>query len=180
LLAEVRRLAQRERGATAQLIASLVELDTRKLFHGEGCSSLFTYCTQVLHLSEGAAYGRIQAARATRRFPIILKFFTDGTLNLTTIGLLAPHLTESNHRDLLEAARHKSKRDVERQVAGLHPRPDVPPSVRRLPAPQPSIETQLPDPGDGGHEQPRGAGPSDAGADASDDRRPAFARTVSD
>jgi hypothetical protein len=66
LLTEVTRLAHREREATAQLIASLAELDERKLYLGEGCSSLFTYCTEVLHLSEGAAYGRIQAARAPR------------------------------------------------------------------------------------------------------------------
>ena len=50
LLTVVKRLAHHEREATAQLIASLVELDSRRLYLGEGCSSLFTYCTQVLHL----------------------------------------------------------------------------------------------------------------------------------
>lgn len=134
-LTEVKRLAQRERDATAQLIASLVELDTRKLYLGEGCSSLFTYCTSVLHLSESAAYGRIAAARAARRFPLILGLLAEGALNLTTVGLLAPHITDDNHRAVLEEARYKSKRDVEHQVAALHPRPDVPSSVRKLPAP---------------------------------------------
>lgn len=74
LLAEVTRLASRERRATAELVASLAELDARRRYLGEGCSSLFTYCTQVLHLSEHAAYGRIQAARAARRFPAISRF----------------------------------------------------------------------------------------------------------
>ena len=64
LLRHVAHLAQQERHATAQLIASLTELDIRKLYLREGCASLFTYCTQVLHLSEHAAYGRIEAARA--------------------------------------------------------------------------------------------------------------------
>ena len=57
LLQEVRRLASQERHAIARLIAALGELDARRLYLGEGCSSLFTYCTQVLHLSEHAAYG---------------------------------------------------------------------------------------------------------------------------
>ena len=70
LLAEVRRLAGDERRATAAFIGSLMELDARRLFLGEGCSSLFSYCTQVLHLSEGSAYNRIEAARAARRFPL--------------------------------------------------------------------------------------------------------------
>jgi hypothetical protein len=67
LLATVHPLAADERRATASLIASLAELDERRLYLAEGCSSLFTYCTQVLHLSEHAAYGRIEAARVTRR-----------------------------------------------------------------------------------------------------------------
>ena len=51
LLEEVKLLAGREHEATARLIASLAELDARRLYLGEGFSSLFTYCTQCLHLS---------------------------------------------------------------------------------------------------------------------------------
>ena len=72
LLANVKRLAQTECRATAALVRSLMELDVRQLFLGEGYSSLFTYCTQALHLAEGAAYYRIEAARTSRRFPAIL------------------------------------------------------------------------------------------------------------
>ena len=57
LLIEVRTLAGLERNATARLIAALSEVDARRLYLAEGCSSLFTYCTQALHLSEHAAYG---------------------------------------------------------------------------------------------------------------------------
>jgi hypothetical protein len=44
LLAEVNGLTSHERQATALLIASLAELDARRLYLMEGCSSLFTYC----------------------------------------------------------------------------------------------------------------------------------------
>lgn len=57
LLAETHRLAECERHATAHVIAALMEVDGRKLYLGEGCRSLFTYCTEVLHFSEHAAYG---------------------------------------------------------------------------------------------------------------------------
>jgi len=67
LLATVKGLATSERRATAALVRSLMELDVRRLHLGEGYSSLFTYCTQALHLAEGAAYNRIEAARAARR-----------------------------------------------------------------------------------------------------------------
>ena len=138
LLWEVQTLAGREREATARLIASLAELDARRLYLGEGYSSLFTYCTQCLHLSEHAAYGRIEAARAARRFPDIFDLLADGSVTLTTVCLLAPHLTPENHEQLLNAARHKSKRDVERQVSGLRPSPSVASVIRKLPAPKPN------------------------------------------
>jgi hypothetical protein len=134
LLAEVKRLAVRECQATADLIASLAELDARRLYLGEGCASLFTYCTEVLHLSEHAAYRRIEAARAARRFPLILDRLAEGAITLTAVGLLAPHFTADTHRALLDAARHRSKREIEQLVFHLHPQPDVPASVRRLPA----------------------------------------------
>ena len=133
LLAEVTHLAGCERHTTAQLIAGLSELDARRLYLGQGCSSTFTYCTHVLRLSEHAAYNRIEAARAARRFPSILDRLADGSITLTTICLLAAHLTPENHRDVLDAARHRSKREVEGIVARLRPLPPVPSSVRKLP-----------------------------------------------
>jgi 5-methylcytosine-specific restriction endonuclease McrA len=136
LLNEVKRLAQDERNVTARLIASLAELDARRLYLGEGCSSLFTYCTHILHLSEHAAYGRIEAARAARRFRSILELLAEGAITLTTVTLLAPHLTPENTRKVLESARHKSKREVEQIVAGLNPRPAVPATIRKLPEPK--------------------------------------------
>src|ERR671918_384338 len=90
LIAELARLAAGEREATVRLIASLMEFDARRLYLGAGCSSLFTYCTQVLHLSEHAAYHRIEAARAARRFPVILDRHAEGSIHLTAVPPLAP------------------------------------------------------------------------------------------
>jgi 5-methylcytosine-specific restriction endonuclease McrA len=137
LLAEAPRAVAHERRATAHVIALLMELDTRRLYLGAGYSSLFVYCTQALHLSEHATYGRIEAARAARRFPMILDLLADGSITLTTVTLLASELTHENHRAVLERARHKSKRDILLLVAALHPRPAVPSVVRKLPASRP-------------------------------------------
>ncbi|MCL6650063.1 MAG: hypothetical protein K6U89_17245 [Chloroflexi bacterium] len=133
LLTRVTVLAAREREATVALVAHLAELDARGLHLAAGYASLFSYCTGALHLSEHAAYHRIQAARAVRRFPVILELLASGALTLTTVTLLAPHLTSANHRELLQAASGRSKREVEVLVASLHPQPPVPVMIRRLP-----------------------------------------------
>ncbi|HEU4926916.1 MAG TPA: HNH endonuclease signature motif containing protein, partial [Vicinamibacterales bacterium] len=109
-----------------------------------GCSSMFSYCTQVLHLSEHAAYARIAAARAATRFPVVMGLLIEGAITLTTITLLGRYLTADNHAALLESARHKSKADVEMLVATLHPQPDVASSVRKVPAPKLPAATTAP------------------------------------
>lgn len=136
LLAEIKTLADDERRATAALVGLLAELDARRLYLRESCSSLFTYCTRVLHLSEHAAYGRIEAARAARRFAMILDLLADGSLTLTAVCLVAPHLTPGNHQDVLGAAGHKSRREVELLVASIRPQPPIASSVRKVPVRQ--------------------------------------------
>src|SRR5262245_55391765 len=139
LLATVKRLAATECQSTAALVRSLMELDERRLYLGEGYSSLFTYCTQALHLAEGSAYNRIEAARAARRFPAVLTALEEGAVTLTTIRLVAPHLTMANHQDVLARARHKGKREIETLVASLRPLPSVAPTIRRLREPRPVL-----------------------------------------
>lgn len=166
LLGRVSELAARERRVTVELVASLAELDARRLYLGLGCSSLYTYCTHVLHLSEHAAYGRIEAARAARRFPQILDHLAAGELTLTAVCLLAPVLTPQNHRELLNEARHESKRDVEQIVVRVRPQPAVPSTVRKLPPrqsaaqPAPTVIAAL---GNQSHadERPEPIGPSE-------------------
>jgi hypothetical protein len=144
LVAEVKSLTMREQEATARLIAHLAELDARRLHLAAGFSSLFTYCTEVLGLSEAEAYNRIEAARTARRFPVILDMLGEGILNLTTVRLLARHLTAENHEALLTEAARKSRRQVEELLAGHCPQPDVAPSVRKLPATTPTLSPATP------------------------------------
>jgi hypothetical protein len=136
LLDAAKHLVIEEHLATAALLRALMEIDTRRLYLGEGCASMFSYCTQVLHLAEGAAYNRIEAARAARGYPLILELFEQGTITLTAVRLLAPHLTAENHVAVLTSATHKSKREIEELVCALKPKPDAPTVVRRLPTPR--------------------------------------------
>jgi hypothetical protein len=136
LLDTAKRLALEERRATAALLRALMEIDSRRLYLGQGCASMFAYCTQVLHLAEGAAYNRIEAARAARGYPVILGLLEQSAITLTTVRLLAPHLTKENHADVLASARHKSRREVEELIAALRPKPDAPVIVRKVPQPR--------------------------------------------
>jgi hypothetical protein len=142
LTAELKRLVRDDQRLCANLLAHLAEVDTRRLYLREAAPSLFAYAVEVLHLPEDAAYKRITAARAARSYPILFELVASGELHLSAVTLLAPHLTEANHRELCEAARGKSKRAIEQLIAERFPRPDAATLLRKLPAPTQPAATQ--------------------------------------
>jgi len=135
LLHNLSEILQQSRRVDAELVAHIGEVDHRRLFAREACSSMFKYSVEVLHLSEPEAYLRIAVARAARKHPMLLTMLADGRLHLSGIALLAPHLTEENSEVVLTRAAHLSKRQIEELVAELAPKLDVPASIRKLPTP---------------------------------------------
>lgn len=132
LLEEFAFTLERDRGTTVELLIQMGEIEARRLYVGLGHSSMYTYCTGPLRMCESTACRRIRAARVARRFPIVLPMLADGTLHLSAVSELAPHLTRQNAGALLAEAAHKSKAQVARLVARHFPRPDVATVVRPL------------------------------------------------
>jgi len=146
----LRDMANRERVATAELIAHLAELDTRSLLYAaKGFGSLFRYCTDALGFSEDAACARIDAARAVRRFPVVLDHLASGSLTVTALRIIGKHLTVENHEELLRRASGLTVAELTKLAATLAPRPDAAPVIRRaepkLSAPMPSAPSLFDD-----------------------------------
>ena len=64
---------------------------------------------------------------------MILERLADGSVTLTAIRLLGPHLTADNCERVLGLAKHAKKRAIEELIASLDPKPDVPSVIRKLP-----------------------------------------------
>jgi hypothetical protein len=126
-------LVDEDRQNTAALIAYIAEIDRRKLYLEHACSSMFTFCTERFGMSEAITHKRIRTGRAASRFPCILGMLARGEIHLTGVHLLASHLTEENHREVLRRAKHRTTREIEKLVAELAPTPDVPSVIRKLP-----------------------------------------------
>jgi HNH endonuclease len=107
----------RERGISAEVLAYIAEIDRRKLYRDRGYGSMFSFLVGEHGYSDDAALKRIQAARASRSFPILLSALADGRLHLTAICLLAPHLTVDNARGLVAEATHRRSAEIERLLA---------------------------------------------------------------
>ena len=143
LLAATHALVRRGCAVEADLLRHLGEVDARRLYLEEACSSMFVYCVRVLHFSEAAAYKRIRAARAARNFPELLSALRRGDLHVTAVSLLAAQITDENCGELLRVARHKTAEEIKRLLADRQPKPDLVDCVRRVPARSPSANSPV-------------------------------------
>ena len=135
LLRDLKTIDDHDRKTTALLLSRIAEVDERRLYLEEGCPSMYAYCVQELHYCEGTASRRIYAARAARRFPILFDAIADGRLHVTAVVMLSKYLTAGNVDELVAAATHKSKAEIERLIAERFPRPDFPEMLRAIDPP---------------------------------------------
>lgn len=135
-------LIARDRGTTAEVVAHIAEMDRRGSY-APVYASMHAYCLARLHLSEDAAYKRIQAARTALEFPLLFEALADGRLNLTSVCLLAPHLSTENAGEMVAMATHKSNAEIRQWLVerDAKPRPVV---AAATAAPARQLEVRLP------------------------------------
>jgi hypothetical protein len=132
LLAATREIVRTSQATEADLLVHLGEVDERKLYLTCAQPSMFAFCVNDLKFSDDAAYNRITVARAARRYPAILESIRSGEVHLFGMRLLAAHLTEENHRDIVKRAAGKTRREIEELVATLWPCPPAATIVRKV------------------------------------------------
>ncbi|TDI41411.1 MAG: DUF222 domain-containing protein [Acidobacteria bacterium] len=172
LLVQLSDASKQSRRGEAALVAHIAEVDARGLFAREASPSMFRFCMDVLHLSEAEAYRRINAARLSRRFPVLLTMLQDGRIHLCGIAVISKHLTEANCEEVFAKATHKSKRELEELVAKLAPKPDVSPTIRKRPEPKAQSESSKAS--DQAREEPKKTDPPHPGP-AAPEKRPTVA-----
>ncbi len=133
LLAGLHAMAACEKELGAEIVLHLMEVEFRKLHVALGYSTLYAYGMAELGWSENVAHKRAKAARAAQLCPEIVGHLASGALTLSSVFVLAPYLAgeagsgeagsgKTGSRLVAEAC-GKSRREVERQMAELFPKP---------------------------------------------------------
>jgi 5-methylcytosine-specific restriction endonuclease McrA len=150
LLTAVRQTLVHERRWMVDFLATLSEIDARRLYLMAGAPDLFRYLVEKLGIAEPSASKRIAAARVMRRFPAAGSMLLSGETHLSGIYLVAKRLNDDNASSLLESLKGKTRNQVEEQMARLFPEEEKRPWVRPLPplpsAAPPIAEVVIPDP----------------------------------
>jgi hypothetical protein len=135
LMLDLRTSRGTEARSTAVVLSRIAEVGARELYRDEGYLSMYEFLIHDLHYSEGAAYKRLYAARAAWRFPLLYLAVAEGKLHLSGVVLLAKHLTEANVAELVDAATHKTKAEIEHLIVNHFPRPDLPERLQAIAPP---------------------------------------------
>jgi hypothetical protein len=106
-----------EKSKLAEGISLIAVIDHRRDYLAAAYSSMFSYCTGRLHMSEDKAVRRIEVARLALRVPEVLDHLADGRLSVTTACVLAPHLTPETAAELLAAAAFRSRQEIVQLLA---------------------------------------------------------------
>lgn len=129
-----------ERDATAHVVAHLALIQREGIYVELGFASLYAYCRERLGYSRSATLKRIRAARAALVHPEIIDHLEVGALTLSSVNLLARHLTGGAFgTELLEACRFRSCREIEALIASRCPRPKSPRGDLRIKSAGPGL-----------------------------------------
>jgi len=129
LLERLSQLSGKENRVIAEIVLHLFHVDKRGIFREAGYSSLFSYCTEGLKYSVGAASRRITAARALKTSPELYELLKEGNISLCAISSISKVITAENKEELVEKSTGKSKAQVE-LIASEYGEPEKPKQER--------------------------------------------------
>ena len=138
LLARLRAHVGRGNVWLIGLLAYVAEVDARRLYAEQACTSTWDFCVRKLGMSESEAQRRIAVARIVRRFPLAGGYLERGEVHLCALYELHKHVTVDNHEELLRAAVGKTTKAVAEMLAARFPKPDVHACIEPL-DPQPAL-----------------------------------------
>lgn len=138
LWSAVPRFARREREDVVGLLVHLMEIKRRQLHVERAYSGMFTF-VRKLGYSEWDSHARSVAVDVAEKYRSVLGLLAAGRLTLSALVALAPVLKSENYRTLLRQACGRSRREVEKLVAGLVPEPPRRDVIRTLSAPSPQV-----------------------------------------
>ena len=150
LLSQTQLLVAREREMTTELLWHLREVESRRLYAGQGYSSLFDYVRRGLGYCEGSADRRISAMRLLKALPEIESALKTGELSLSNASALQHFLKGEKKargktyshiakKELVAKVTGKSRRDCDRLLAELAPETPRPENARPISATQTEI-----------------------------------------
>lgn len=117
-------LRKTEKEAVSKLIDHLREIKRRRLFSDFNCSSLHTYCVNILGYSDGEAWARVKSAELIEEMPHLSLKIETGKLSLTSIAQVKQlfdigDFAIEKKESIVKLAQNKSTREVKKLIDSI-------------------------------------------------------------
>jgi len=132
LVQKLNLLVKEERKLSMEILRSLREVETRRLYAEMGYGSIYEFCIKELKYSEGAAHRRISSMRLLKDWPQVEAAIQEGKLSLTSASKVQNFLnaekreqkriyTHEEKLELLKKVEAKSVRECEQLFTKISP-----------------------------------------------------------
>jgi hypothetical protein len=114
----------------AALLDVLIQMQRVSGYLEHGCSNLFVYITDVLHLSRAQAYYFCKVGEKSEEVPALKAALDSGSVSLSQARRIIPVLNNDNAAEWIDKAATLKQPILELQVAQLNPRRRVRESLK--------------------------------------------------
>lgn len=111
--------------ADAYLLRVIEVVSEKELYLDCGLPSLYSYCTRLLHISEGIACALIAVINKGKEVPELIAAVELGKVSLSKAKKICSVITPKNHREWIDLATHETSRVIEKCVAQANPKEAV-------------------------------------------------------
>ena len=109
----------------AYLLKVIKVVSEKELHLDCGLPSLYSYCTRLLHISEGIAYALITVINKGKEVPELIAAVETGKVSLSKAKKICSVITPKNHKEWIDLATYETSRVIEKCVAGANPKEAV-------------------------------------------------------
>lgn len=104
----------------------VIEVVSEKELHLDcGLPSLYSYCTRLLHISEGISYALIAVINRGKEVPELIEAVESGKVSLSKAKKICSVINPENHKQWINLATHETSRVIEKCVALANPKEAV-------------------------------------------------------
>ena len=104
-----------------ELLSSLMEMHSQRLFGELGCTGIFDYCLRHLQFCESQANYYKRIAEVSARVPELKAAVVQGELSISKARRITSVITPLNHQEWIQNAKTMKQKELEKAVSIVNP-----------------------------------------------------------
>ncbi len=115
-----------------ELLCSLMEMKSKRLFDDVGCTGIFKYCLDYLNFSESQAFYFQRIAEVARTVPELKEAVVKGELSVSKARRITKVITPQNQAQWIDNAKFMKQKELERAVSIGCPQELLPEGIKPI------------------------------------------------